>query len=208
MPATSIRDLVVHDSDLVVGTHGRGFWILDDISPLRQMTPQNAASAALLFAPRVTYRLPRDTNSDTPLPPEEPAGENPPDGAILYYWLKSAPDGPVTLDILDSAGKRVIHFSTTDQPRPIPAGLNVPTYWLRPFQPLSAEPGMHRFVWDLHGPPQNGGGRGGQPPISAIVHDTPWGQGEWMPPGAYIVTLTVNGQSYAQPLIVKPDPRE
>ena len=208
MPATSVRDLVVHDSDLVVGTHGRSFWILDDLSPLRQMTPEVAGSTAHLFAPRVTYRLPRNTNTDTPLPPEEPAGQNPPDGAILYYWLKSAPEGPVTLDIENSAGKRVVHFASTDQPRPIPAGLNVPAYWLRPFQPLATEPGMHRFVWDLHGPPQTGGGRGGQPPISAIVHDTPWGQGEWMPPGDYTVILTVNGQRYTQQLIVKPDPRE
>ncbi len=208
MPATSIRDLVVHDSDLVVGTHGRSFWILDDISPLRQMAPEVAGATAHLFAPRITYRLPRDTNTDTPLPPEEPAGQNPPDGAILYYWLKSAPDGPVTLDIDDSSGRRVVHFSSQDQPRPIPAGLNVPTYWLRPFQPLSAEPGMHRFIWDLHGPSQTGAGRGGQPPISAIVHDTPWGQGEWMPPGEYTVILTVNGRRYTQPLTVKPDPRE
>src|SRR4029077_4369795 len=83
MPATSIRDLVVHEDDLVVGTHGRGFWILDDMSPLRQMTAETASAAAHLFAPRTTYRLPRDTNEDTPLPPEEPGGKNPPDGAIL-----------------------------------------------------------------------------------------------------------------------------
>src|SRR5262249_10473337 len=89
MPATSIRDLVVHGEDLVVGTHGRSFWILDDISPLRQMTAEIANAPAHLFQPRMTYRLPRNTNTDTPLPPEEPAGKNPPDGAILYYNLKS-----------------------------------------------------------------------------------------------------------------------
>jgi hypothetical protein len=171
------------------------------------MSAEVAGSAAHLFAPRLTYRLPRDTNTDTPLPPEEPAGQNPPDGAILYYYLKSAASA-VRLDIEDANGKVIVRFESTDQPRPVPPGLNVPTYWLRPFQPLSAEAGMHRFVWDLHGPGQGGGGRGGQPPISAIVHDTPWGEGEWMPAGAYTVTLTVNGQRYTQPLVVKPDPRE
>jgi photosystem II stability/assembly factor-like uncharacterized protein len=208
MPATSIRDLVVHDTDLVVGTHGRSFWILDDLSPLRQMTAEVAAATAHLFAPRDTYRLPRNTNTDTPLPPEEPAGQNPPDGAILYYSLKAAASS-VRLDVEDSTGKVVVRFENTDQPRPVPAGLNVPAYWLRPFQPLSAEAGMHRFVWDLHGAAQGGGGRrGGEPPISAIVHDTPWGQGEWIPPGSYTVKLTVDGRSFTQPLIVKPDPRQ
>ena len=93
MPATSIRDLVIHENDVVVGTHGRSFWILDDIAPLRQLTPEVAAAPAHLFAPSPAYRLPRDTNTDTPLPPEEPAGKNPPDGAILYYYLKAAATG-------------------------------------------------------------------------------------------------------------------
>ncbi len=105
MPATSIRDLVIHENDLVAGTHGRGFWILDDIAPLRQLTPEAAAAPAHLFAPSAVYRFPRDTNTDTPLPPEEPAGQNPPDGAILYYYLKTAANGPVTLEISDATGK-------------------------------------------------------------------------------------------------------
>jgi len=197
---------VVHDSDLVVGTHGRSFWILDDISPLRQMTTAVSAAPAHLFAPRLTYRLPRNTNTDTPLPPEEPAGQNPPDGAILYYTLQAAASH-VQLDVLDSNGKVVVRFENTDQPRPVPANLNVPTYWLRPFQPLSGGAGMHRFVWDLHGAPQGGGGGRGGPPISAIIHDTPLGQGEWMPPGTYTVRLTVDGGTYTQPLVVRPDPR-
>jgi photosystem II stability/assembly factor-like uncharacterized protein len=207
MPATSIRDLVIHEEDLVVGTHGRGFWILDDISPLRQLSPAVAAAAAHLFAPRATWRLPRDTNTDTPLPPEEPAGKNPPDGAILYYWLKSA--APLTLEIFDSTGKSVRRFAGADKPEPVDPHLDVPTYWLRPFQPLSADPGMHRFVWDLHGPPSHGGGRRAEePPISAIYRDTPLAQGEWMPPGRYTVRLTAAGQTYSQTLEVKPDPRE
>jgi photosystem II stability/assembly factor-like uncharacterized protein len=219
MPATSIRDLVVHDDDLVVGTHGRGFWVLDDISPLRQMSAEIAQAPAHLFAPRVTYRLPRDTNTDTPLPPEEPAGKNPPDGAILYYNLSSAASGPVTLEILDAAGGLVRRFSNTDQPEPVPAELNVPTYWLRPFQPLPTSAGMHRFIWDLHGTPappgarrRGGAGPGGvpfdEPPISAIYRDTPLRQGEWEPPGTYTVKLTVGGRSYTQPLVVKADPRQ
>ncbi len=207
MPATSVRDLVIHDGDVVAGTHGRSFWILDDISPLRQLTAESAAAGAFLFAPRVTYRYPRDTNTDTPLPPEEPAGQNPPDGAIIYYHLQSAASGPVTLEILDSTGKAVRRFSSSDRPAPPDPHLNVPVYWVRPFQPLSAEAGMHRFVWDLHGPPRAGGGRGGYP-ISAIYRDTPGSQGQWMPPGRYSVKLTVNGISQERPLVVLPDPRE
>jgi photosystem II stability/assembly factor-like uncharacterized protein len=210
MPATSIRDLVIHDDDVVVGTHGRSFWILDDISPLRQMTAEVAGANAHVFAPRVTYRLPRDTNTDTPLPPEEPAGKNPPDGAILYYYLKSAAQGAVTLEILDADNRVVRRFSSTDQAPPPDTRANIPTYWIRPFQPLSATAGMHRFIWDLHAAPPAGGGgrRGGGYPISAIYGDTPGLQGEWMPPGRYAVRLTVGGQSWTQPLIVKPDPRE
>jgi photosystem II stability/assembly factor-like uncharacterized protein len=209
MPATSIRDLVVHGQDLVVGTHGRSFWILDDIAPMRQLSPEIANATAHLFQPSVTYRLPRNTNTDTPLPPEEPAGKNPPDGAILYYYLKSA-GGTVGIDISDTNGKVLARFESTDRPQPPDPNLDVPTYWLRPFERPSADAGMHRFVWDLHAAPQgsSGGRRDREPPISAIVHDTPVGQGEWVPPGTYRVKLTVNGQSYTQDLVVKPDPRE
>ena len=207
MPATSIRDLVVHDSDLVVGTHGRSFWILDDISPLRELTTETAAAPAHLFAPRVTYRLPRNTNTDTPLPPEEPAGKNPPDGAILYYNLNAAPSQPVTLEILDSTGGLVRRFSSTDPPEQPISGANVPTYWIRPFQPLSAAPGMHRFIWDLHTTPPATVPKDFEYPISAIYGDTPGPQGEWMPPGTYTVKLTVEGRSYTQELLVQPDPR-
>ena len=206
MPATSIRDLVIHDEDLVVGTHGRGCWILDDMSPLRQLTAEIAGANAYLFAPRPTYRLPRDTNTDTPLPPEEPAGKNPPDGAILYYYLKSAASGEIALEIFDSGNALVRRFSSADKPVPPPPALNVAPEWLRPFQPLSTAAGMHRFVWDLHAAPRPGGGRGG-PPISAIYRDTPLAQGAWMPPGTYTVKLTVDGRTYTAPLVVKPDPR-
>jgi len=206
MPATSIRDLVIHENDLAVGTHGRGFWILDDMSPLRQLTAEIAAANAHLFVPSATYRLPRNTNTDTPLPPEEPAGKNPPDGAVLYYFLKAAVSSAMTLEIFDSTNNLVRRFSSTDRPTPPSPTLNVPHYWLRPFQPLFSEAGMHRFVWDLHGPPAKDGDKE-EPPISAIYQDTPIGQGEWMPPGRYTVRLTVDGKAYTQPLLVKPDPR-
>jgi photosystem II stability/assembly factor-like uncharacterized protein len=206
MPATSIRDLAIHDEDLVVGTHGRSFWILDDISPLRQLSPVVTALGAYLFAPRPAIRFPRDTNTDTPLPPEEPAGKNPPDGAILYYYLKTAPKTTMTLEIVDTAGKLVRTFSSADKADPPDPTLTVATYWLRPFQPLRTDAGMHRFVWDLTGQPGSGGGRGG-PPISAIPGETPVRQGAWQPAGTYTVKLTVDGQVLTQTLTVKPDPR-
>jgi hypothetical protein len=181
------------------------------MTPLRQMTPAVVSANAHLFAPRTTYRLPRDTNDDTPLPPEEPAGRNPPDGAILYYYLKSAAAAPVTLEVFDSNDRLVRRFASTDKGEPASPLLDVPTHWLRPFQALSGEAGMHRFVWDLHAAPVPGrGGRRGveELPISAIYQDTPSAQGEWMPPGTYEVKLTVGGQTYSQALVVKPDPRE
>jgi hypothetical protein len=100
----------------------------------------------------------------------------------------------------------VRRVSSTDRPTPPNPLLDVPTYWLRPFQPLFSEAGMHRFVWDLHGPVNQGEGKD-EPPISAIYRDTPIGQGEWMPPGSYTVKLTVDGNAYTQPLLVKADPR-
>jgi hypothetical protein len=209
MPATSVRDLVVHDRDLVVGTHGRGFWILDDMAPLRELSAEIAAAPAHLFAPSPAYRYPRNTNSDTPLPPEEPAGKNPPDGAILYYNLKSAASAAVVLEISDGTGKLVRRFSSEDKPEPADPAINVPEYWIRPFQPLSAAAGMHRFVWDLHAAAASGGRRrGGEYPISAIYQDTPGAQGAWVPAGTYSVKLTVDGRSYEQALTVKPDPRK
>jgi photosystem II stability/assembly factor-like uncharacterized protein len=207
MPATSIRDLVIHENDLVVGTHGRGFWILDDIAPLRQINADVASSAAYLFAPSAAYELPRDVNTDTPLPPEEPAGKNPPDGGLIYYYLKDAASGPVTLEIVDGTGKVVRTFASTDKPEPIDPGLNVPTYWVRPPQILSAEGGMHRFVWDLRLAPPASTRR--NYPISAIYHDTPAEPlGAWVAPGDYTVRLTVDGKTFTQPMTVKADPRQ
>ena len=207
LPHTSMRDLTIHQDDLVVGTHGRSFWILDDITPLRQLSATMTNADAYLFAPEAAWRVQRDTNPDTPLPPEEPAGENPPDGAILDYYLKSAASGPVTLEILDSAGKLVRRFASTDKPEEVNTKeLEVPLYWVRPPQPLSGGAGMHRFVWDLHYPPPDSLYH--EYPISAIVHNTPRSpQGPTIVPGSYTVKLTVEGKEYSQPLTVNMDPR-
>jgi photosystem II stability/assembly factor-like uncharacterized protein len=207
LPHTSMRDLWIHGSDLVVGTHGRAFWILDDFSPLRQLTPAVAESSAYLYKPRLTYRVRRSTNTDTPLPPETPAGQNPPDGAILYYWLKTRPVGPVTLEILDASGKLVREYSSAMRPAPVnPSKLKVPTYWIQPPQVLSAAPGMHRFIWDLRTAPPKSVFL--SYPISAIPHDTPRvPQGVLVLPGRYTARLTAGGRSYTHSFRVRMDPR-
>jgi len=207
MPATSIRDLLIHDDDLVVATHGRSFWILDDITPLRQITPRVAESEVTLFAPQPAWRVRWNTNTDTPLPPEEPAGENPPDGAIIDYILRSPPAQPVILEVHDARGALVRRFSSDDRPDSLnPAGLNIPAYWIRPFRALSSRPGMRRFVWDLHYPPP--AGMRGEYPMSAIYHDTPRRPlGPWVLPGRYTVDLLVDGRKYSRTLTVRMDPR-
>ena len=206
MPATSIRDLVIHDDDIVVGTHGRSLWILDDMTPLRQLAAKTAVAETFLFKPKLTYRFRRNKNTDTPLPPEEPAGKNPPDGAIINYRLGSDARAPVVLAILNSSGGVVRSFSSADSVEPIEADLNVPTYWLRPPQPLASTASTHRFVWDLHYPPPKV--LGYAYPISAIYGDTPrYPLGPTVLPGDYTVRLTVSGRTYSQPLKIKMDPR-
>ena len=207
MPATSIRDLIVHNNDLVIATHGRSFWILDDIARLRHLDARVAASSAFLFTPAPAYRVRRDANTDTPLPPEEPAGRNPPDGAIVDYWIgQGSSPNAVTLEILDAHGALVRRFSSADVAPPPDSELNVPAYWVKPFQPLSAEPGMHRFVWDLHYPPPDALQH--DYPISAIVHDTPrYPLGPSVVPGRYTVRLTAGGRTLSEPLEVRMDPR-
>jgi hypothetical protein len=209
MPATSIRDLVVHNDDVVVGTHGRSFWILDDISPLRQLNAEAAAAPSVLFKPQVAYRVRRNVATDTPLPPEEPAGKNPPDGAIIYYHLKSKASAPVKLEIFDDKGRLVRRYASDDKQEAVVASeLNVPTYWIRPPQVLSTEAGSHRFIWDMHFPRLAEGGGRGNYPISAIYMDTPsLPLGPAAHPGNYTVKLTVDGTTYAQPLTVNMDPR-
>jgi hypothetical protein len=206
MPATSIRDLVIHDDDIVVGTHGRSFWILDDMTPLRQLAASPAPGGIFLFKPKHTYRFRRDKNTDTPLPPEEPAGKNPPDGAIINYRLGTDATTPVVLEIVNSSGGVVRSFSSADSVEPIETDLNVPTYWIRPPQRLATGAGTHRFVWDLHYPPPKVLGH--DYPISAIYGDTPrYPLGPAVLPGQYTVRFSAGGRTYSQPLTVTMDPR-
>jgi photosystem II stability/assembly factor-like uncharacterized protein len=205
LPATSVRDLLIKDNDLAIATHGRGFWILDDITPLRQWDPSVFTSRPHLFGPELAMRVRWDTNSDTPLPPDVAAGQNPPDGAILNYSLKSLSFAPVTLEIWDHVGKLVRRYSSDDLPKPNPL-LEIPEYWVRPPERVSKEPGLHRFVWDLHYTPVPG--IKPEYPIAAVYKNTaPAPTSPWVMPGRYAVILTVDGQKYTQPIIVEMDPR-
>jgi photosystem II stability/assembly factor-like uncharacterized protein len=231
MPAVSVRDIQVKDdstclcADLVAGTHGRGFWILDDLTPLRQTAAALAAHDAYLFKPQTAVRVRFGTNDPTPWPPELPAGENPPPGGIIDYYLAHDAAGPVTLEFLDAAGKVVRAYSSNDpvltpDPALDPAGYNkvcqqnprapacsVPLYWAAPQMTLSTRAGMHRFSWDLRFDPV--GERGPQAEGGAAVpHRTyPSVNAPWAPPGNYTVRLAVGGGRFTQPLRLRLDPR-
>jgi photosystem II stability/assembly factor-like uncharacterized protein len=209
LPHSSMRDLWVKDDDLLVGTHGRAFWVLDDITPLRQLSDSLQKGDAVLFKPAPAYRVKRDTNTDTPIPPDEPTAKNPPDGAILDYFLPQAASGALTIEILDAQQKVVRRYSSADKPDISEEELAkqlIPPYWVRMPRTLSVEAGMHRWVWDLHYT---------KPfstrydyPIAAVPHDTPrLPQGPNALPGQYTVRLTVSGHSSTQPLTIKMDPR-
>ncbi len=205
LPPTSVRDLVVHGNDLVVGTHGRSFWIMDDIAALREMDPNAAPARPTLYAPQLATRARRDTNPDTPLTPEEPTGQNPPDGAIFDYELPQT-EKHVALTIVDPAGTVVRRYASDDAAPAIPDGLNVPTYWLAPFIVPATSPGMHRFVWDLHETAPRALQR--DTPIAAIPHGTPYDpQGPLVAPGRYAVTLDVDGARSTHAVTVREDPR-
>ncbi len=207
MAVSSVRDLIVKDDDLVVGTHGRGIWILDDITPLRQV--ENLTDT-FLVKPEPAWRVRWNTNTDTPLPPDEANAPNPPEGAIIDYYLKSAAGGPVTLEVFGGDGKLVRRYASTDPIERLDlATAPLPLHWFRTPQVLSTAPGMHRFTWDVHYQPLagGGGGRGGLP-IAAVPYNTvPAPTTPWVSPGQYTVKLTVDGKTYSQPLTVKQDPR-
>jgi photosystem II stability/assembly factor-like uncharacterized protein len=209
LPHTSMRDLLVKDDDLIVATHGRSFWVLDDVAPLRELAADAGRKAPMLFAPAAAWRVRRDTNTDTPLPADEPAGENPPNGAIIDYNLARDAHGPVVLEVLDAQGTVLRRYSSDDPVTPTPEQLRtnlIPPVWPRINGPLPSTAGMHRWVWDL---------RAAAPtathyeyPISAVPHRTPLQpQGPLVLPGTYTVRLTVDGQSKSVPLTVKMDPR-
>ena len=208
LPHTSMRDLWVQENDLIVATHGRSFWILDDIAPLRQISAVAHADAHL-FDPAPAYRVRRDTNTDTPLPADEPAGENPPDGALVDYFLANQASGPVTLEIFDAQGKIVRRYSSTDQPEQSDAEREkqlIPLYWLRASKVLSPAAGMHRWGWDLRYPAPVPTEH--EYPISAVPHDTPrYPLGPLVMPGKYTIRLTANSRSYDAAVTVKMDPR-
>jgi hypothetical protein len=219
LPATSVRDLIVKSDDLVVGTHGRGFWILDNITPLRQCSrpvggvvashseAAKTESDTRLFKPQTALRVRANLNTDTPLPPDEPAGENPPDGAMIDYFLSKDASGPVTIEIKDGKGQLVRKYSSADKPvEANPKRLRMPSYWIRPPQSVSTKAGRHRFLWDMHYTPIEGV----EPefPISATYRNTaPRATSPWVVPGDYTVTLTVDGKTFTQPLTVAMDPR-
>jgi len=207
LPHTSMRDLWIHNSDLIVATHGRSFWILDDIAPLREASA-TIANSVHLFAPEPAYRIQRDTYTDTPLPPDEPVGANPPDGAIIDYSLPAA-SSTVTLEILDAQGGLVRRYSNTDKPDITEEELQkqlIPLYWVRSPRQLSTAAGMHRWAWDLHYAAPTAMRH--DYPIAAIPHDTPrLPLGPTAVPGMYTVKLTVDGKSSTMPLTIKMDPR-
>jgi hypothetical protein len=204
MPCSSIRDICIKDNDLIVATHGRSFWILDDITPLRQIEAN--FTHIVLYKPEPAYRVRWDMNTDTPFPADEPAGQNPPDGAIIDYYLPENEKGEVTLTIFDTAGNLVRRFSNYDVPYKMP-DVNIPLYWVRPQQILSADSGSHRFLWDMHYAPLNV-----EPsfPISAVVGQTaPSPTSPWVMPGIYKVRLRVEGKEkiYEQEFSIRMDPR-
>ena len=207
LPHTSMRDLWIHDGDLIVATHGRAFWILDDITPLRQASAE-LANSVHLFTPAPAVRAQRDNYTDTPLPPDEPMAANPPEGAVIDYYLPSAAKS-VAIEIVASGIHTVRRFTNSDAPDFTEQDLQkqlIPIYWVQMPRKLSTEPGMHRWVWDLHAPAPLTSHH--DYPIAAIPHDTPRGPlGPTVLPGTYTVRLTVDGKTLTAPLTVKMDPR-
>ena len=207
LPTVSVRDLAVHDGALVAATHGRAFWILDDLAPLRQLSDSVLRAGVHLFAPERAIRVRRSVSNDTPLPPEEPHGENPPAGAVVDYVLQAAPSGPVTLEILDAGGRLVRRFSSEDRPRPPAEPPQIAAEWLPRDEALPRHAGLNRFVWDLRSPPPPAERHGYS--IAAIAgHGTvAEPEGPLILPGEYRLRLTAAGRTLTQPLRVENDPR-
>jgi photosystem II stability/assembly factor-like uncharacterized protein len=207
LPVTSYRDITIKGNDLIVGTYGRGIWVLDDYSMLRQLAPAVTTEAAHLFQPGDAYRLRRNVNYDTPFPPEVPHALNPPDGVIMDYWLASPPHGVVTLDVTDAAGNRVRHYSS-EPVTPVPEAAHPPepSFWLATPKPLPTNVGENRMNWDL---------RYDAPPAFAHSFEINANPGQTPPspegpvalPGEYTLTLNVDGHSYRRTVTLRPDPR-
>jgi photosystem II stability/assembly factor-like uncharacterized protein len=200
LPVTSVRDIKVKGDDLVIATHGRGIWIMDDMSALRQMSAVRP-DAVTLFKPAVAIRFRSEAFPEafagTPMPKDEPMAANPPEGAIIDYVLPAGVRGPVTVTILDAQGHPVRRYSSVEHvPLPNPYELDYAPRWVHEPAVPSRKPGMQRFVWDLH-----------YPRPSAPEAKGPQKDGVWAPLGNYTVMLSVMGREYSQPLVVKPDPR-
>jgi hypothetical protein len=207
LPTAWARDLLVHGDDLIVATQGRAIWALGDLSLLRQLKPADTSDQARLFAPATAIRVRFNNNHDTPLAPETPVGENPPDGAVIDYWLASVLKGPVALEIRDSADAVVRRFSSSDIPQPLPADRYFGAGWVKPVPVLSASPGSHRWIWNL---------RQARPlaveynySIAAV-----WGlntpltpEGPLVEPGRYTAVLISDGREQKAGFDVLPDPR-
>jgi photosystem II stability/assembly factor-like uncharacterized protein len=218
LPAISVNDLTIHGDDLIAATWGRGIWSLDNVTPLRQMSAVRAdRAAAFLFAPASAVRVRWDNNQDTPLPPEVPQGQNPPDGVAIDYFLRSASAGPV-IEIRDAAGAVVRRYDDRE-PWPDTRMPNVPAYWFKPPVTTSGAAGMHRLVWDLRyaTPPALEFSADGTPAdtvsfgiiASAVIGESPKQQpvGSLVLPGTYDVRLTVGQFSASQKIVVTNDPR-
>jgi photosystem II stability/assembly factor-like uncharacterized protein len=218
LPASSMRDLSVAGDDLVLATYGRGLWILDNVTPLRQITGELGREGVHLFTPAPAVRARWDVNDDTPLPIETPVGANPPEGAMIDYFLKTAPGGDLAIAVYDSRGGLV--RKVTSVPPPPPALLaNAPSYWFGEAPVPSKKPGMNRFAWNLRYehpkvlPFAYSGGILTYVEYTMAEHAIPGAtpreqpEGPLAVPGQYTVELTVAGKSYKQPLIIKPDPR-
>lgn len=202
LPPVSMRDLDIQGNDLIVGTHGRGFWVIDDMTALRQFGDV-PSGGAFLFRPAEAILLTPGSDNGTPMPKDEPLAENPPSGAMIDYYLKSNASGAVKIEILDPAGTVIRTYSSDDKPTPINLDtLNIPAYWVRQPEVVSSAAGTHRWIWDLRPTPpptpaRTGGGGGGFGRGSAPL----------VLPGTYTVVLSADGKVYRQPLVVKADPR-
>jgi hypothetical protein len=195
LPPTSVRDIDIHGDDLVIATHGRGFYILDDIAALRALVSDARDGARLFPATAIRFRSVGFTG--TPMPKDEPMAPNPPNGAIIDYVVPQHVRGSVQLAILDASGATLRGFSSTTRAAPTDASTSkIAAEWIEKAPVLQTSPGQHRFAWDMHyeAPAGLSGGERQE-------------KGVWAPPGHYTVVLTVNGESFREPLELKPDPR-
>jgi photosystem II stability/assembly factor-like uncharacterized protein len=207
MPASSVRDLQVKDDDLIAGTHGRGFLILDDLAPLRQIAAKLAEENAHLYAPQTAIRIRGGMNPPTPWPPDMLTGENPPDGAIIDYYLGAKISGVVTLEILDSKGELITRIKSDDPVSPLDPRYPDPTLWARQPRVLSSAPGHHRFLWDMQYP-QVPGMSTGPDADQAVPYNTPSvSTAPWVMPDTYMVRLIAGGKRFSEPLKIVMDPR-